>query len=68
MKNNPLDGVYRIEGIYADPFDVISKLKSTSSRRERKELVDQIRSEGLMKNKLISREIAKIEFDEGMSN
>jgi len=35
MPNNPLDGVYRVGGVHADPFDVVNKLKNASSRREK---------------------------------
>lgn len=68
MQRDPLEGVYRVEGVHADPFDVVNKLKSTSSRSERKKLINQIKTEGLTKNKLILREVQKFEFDEGMSS
>jgi hypothetical protein len=67
MHNDPLSSVYKIEGIYADPYDVLRVLKATPENRKQ-EIVDAIKSGNLDANPNILKEIKRFEHDRDMSS
>jgi hypothetical protein len=67
MHNDPLSSVYKIEGIYADPYDVVKAIKSTPQERKQ-ELIDAIKSGHLDANPNVLKEIKKFEHERDLSS
>jgi len=67
MANDPLSSVYKIEGIYADPYDVIKAIKSTP-KEQRQDIIDAVKSGRLDANPNVLREVQKFEHQRDMSS
>ena len=67
MDRNLLNSVYKIDGLYADPYDVVKLLK-TASKNQKQEIVDEIRSGNLDANPNVLKEIKKFEHNRDMSS
>ncbi len=67
MHNDPLSSVYKIEGIYADPYDVVKAIKSAPQERKQ-ELINAVKSGRLDANPNVLREVQKFEHERDLSS
>jgi len=68
MINNDLfNSVYKIEGIYPDPYDVIKTIKSAPLERKQ-EIIDAVKSGRLDVNPNILKEVQKFEYERDLSS
>lgn len=67
MSKDLLGGVYKIEGLYPDPYGVINVFRSASDE-EKAELVKELKLSKLDKNQNIRREIRNFEHERDMSS
>ena len=67
MDKNLLSSVYKIEGIYADPYDVLEVIKSTPEE-QRQDVIDAVKSGRLDANPNVLREVQKFEHLRDMSS
>lgn len=67
MERDPLESVYRVDGMYADPYDVLSILKSTPDH-QKQEVIDSIKRGRLDRNKNIKKAIKKFEYERDLSS
>lgn len=67
MHNDPLSSVYKIEGIYADPYDVVKTIKSAPAERKQ-EIIDAVKSGHLDINPNVLKEIRKFEYERDLSS
>lgn len=67
MSHDPLSSVYKIEGIYADPYDVIKAIKS-APKEQRQNVIDAVKNGRLDANPNVLREVKKFEHLRDMSS
>lgn len=67
MSRDPFHSVYKFEGIYADPYDVINVIRSTPEERKQ-EVIDAVKKGGLHANPNVLREVQKFEHLRDMSS
>jgi hypothetical protein len=67
MSHDPLNSVYKIEGIYADPYDVLKAIKSTPEE-QRQDVIDAVKSGRLDANPNVLKEVQKFEHQRDMSS
>lgn len=67
MSNDPFSSVYKIEGIYPDPYDVLKTIKSTPDDRKQ-EIIDAVKSGQLDANPNVLREVEKFEHQRDLSS
>lgn len=67
MSHDPLQSVYKIEGIYADPYDVVKAIKS-ASEEQRQNVINAIKDGHLDANPNVRREVRKFEHLRDMSS
>lgn len=67
MSNDPFNSVYKIEGIYPDPYDVLKTIKATPDDRKQ-EIIDAVKSGQLDANPNILREVEKFEHQRDLSS
>lgn len=67
MSHDPLHSVYKIEGIYADPYDVVKAIKS-APKEQRQEVIDAVKQGRLDANPNVLREVKKFEHLRDMSS
>lgn len=67
MSHDPLSSVYKIEGIYADPYDVIKVIRSAPEEKKQ-EIIDAVKSGRLDVNPNVLREVQKFEHLRDMSS
>lgn len=67
MSHDPLSSVYKIEGIYADPYDVVKAIRSAPEEKKQ-EIIDAVKSGRLDVNPNVLREVQKFEHLRDMSS
>lgn len=67
MSHDPLQSVYKIEGIYADPYDVVKAIKS-APEEQKQNIIDAIKDGRLDANPNVRREVRKFEHLRDMSS
>jgi phage terminase small subunit len=67
MSHDPLSSVYKIEGIYADPYDIIKVIKS-ASKEQKQEIIDAVKKGRFDTNPNIRKEVQKFEHLRDMSS
>lgn len=67
MSHDPLSSVYKIEGIYADPYDVVKAIRSAPEEKKQ-EIIDAVKSGHLDVNPNVLREVQKFEHLRDMSS
>jgi len=61
MSHDPLSSVYKFEGIYADPYDVIKAIKS-APEEQKQDIIDAVKNGRLDINQNVLREVQKFEY------
>jgi len=67
MSHDPLSSVYKIEGIYADPYDVVKAIRSAPEEKKQ-EIIDAVKNGRLDVNPNVLREVQKFEHLRDMSS
>ena len=67
MFHDPLSSVYKIDGLYPDPYGVIQALKTTP-KEHMQEMVDAVKAGNLDTNPNVLKEITRFEYDRDMSS
>ena len=67
MSSDPFSSVYKIEGIYPDPYDILKTIKSTPDDRKQ-EIIDAVKSGHLDANPNVLREVEKFEHYRDLSS
>lgn len=67
MFHDPFHSVYKIEGVYADPYDVVKAIKS-APKEKKQEVIDAAKQGRLDANPNVLREIQKFEHLRDMSS
>lgn len=67
MSHDPLNSVYKIEGIYADPYDVVKAIKS-APKEQKQDLINAVKEGRLDANPNVLREVQKFEYLRDMSS
>lgn len=67
MSHDPLHSVYKIDGVYADPYDVVKAIKS-APKEQRQEVIDAVKQGRLDANPNVLREVKKFEHLRDMSS
>lgn len=67
MSHDPFHSVYKIEGIYADPYDVVKAIKS-APKEEMQDVINAVKEGRLDANPNVLREVRKFEHLRDMSS
>lgn len=67
MSHDPLHSVYKIEGVYADPYDVLKVIKS-ASKEQKQDIINAVKEGQLDANPNVLREVKKFEHLRDMSS
>ena len=67
MSSNPFESVYKIEGVYADPYSVAKVIKN-ASEKDKAKVVKAAKESGLDSNPNVLKEIQKYEHLRDMSS
>lgn len=67
MSHDPFHSVYKIEGIYADPYDVVNVIKS-APKEKMQDIINAVKEGHLDSNPNVLKEIKKFEHLRDMSS
>lgn len=67
MSHDPFHSVYKIDGIYADPYDVLKVIKS-ASKEQKQEIINAVKESRLDVNPNVLKEVQKFEHLRDMSS